>query len=270
MEAAKERRLVAWWRESVANIRKGIWWVVIVPAGLWFLRGLAEDRFFHFINHYLDEHAADFLSGLRSFFAFKGSLALPIIGLAAVLLFLIVRAYFATKPGIVGTADLMLQELDIGDLEIKPDLSSYVVNVAAFARMEVASLDKPRTVSRFEIEMIGPDGTEYRAESEYELGNYHHKHDVSRRDNWGITSVESVREPMEDLAAKLRTPIQPYTHVARAWVRFEIKGVKAGDEPKNCRIKIFAIDPGGRRHEINTDTMQVKAIGDDHEFAIPV
>jgi hypothetical protein len=84
-----------------------------------------------------------------------------------------------------------------------------------------------------------------------------------------MATVETVREPMEDLAAKLRTPIQPYTYDARAWVRFEIKGVKQGDEPKNCRIRMFAIDPGGRRHDINTDAMQVKAIDDDHEFAIP-
>src|SRR3984893_12578830 len=133
MEAAKERRLVAWWQESLSNIRKGKWWLVIVPIVLWFVNGLAEDRFFHSINHYLDEHAADFISRVRPLLAFKGSLGLPILGLAAVLLFLIVRAYFATQPGIVGTADLMLQELDIADLEIKPDLSSYVVNVAAFA-----------------------------------------------------------------------------------------------------------------------------------------
>jgi hypothetical protein len=73
---------------------------------------------------------------------------------------------------------------------------------------------------------------------------------------------------MEDLAAKLRVPIQPYTHVARAWVRFEIKGVKQGHEPKNCKIRIWAIDPSGKRHEITTDTMQVKALDDDREYAV--
>jgi hypothetical protein len=72
---------------------------------------------------------------------------------------------------------------------------------------------------------------------------------------------------MQDLAAMLRTPIQPFTHVGRAWVRFEIRGVKQGDEPVNCKVKIFAVDPSRRRHEITTDTMQVKSIGGDHEYA---
>ena len=141
--------------------------------------------------------------------------------------------------------------------------------MAVFARIEVASLDRPRTVTRFEIEMIAPDGTTYSARSEYELGKYEHKHDVSKRDTWGLATVETVREPIEDLAARLRIPIQPYTHVPRAWVRFEIKAVKQGHEPKNCQLKIFAIDPSGKRHEITTDNMDVKAIDDNHEYAIP-
>ena len=142
--------------------------------------------------------------------------------------------------------------------------------MAVFARIEVASLDRPRTVKHFEIEMTAPDGTtKYFAKSEYELGKYEHKHDISKRDAWGIATVETVREPMEDLAGKLRIPIQPYTHVPRAWVRFEIKAVKHEHEPKNCRIEIFAIDPSGKRHEITADGMEVKAIDDDREYAIP-
>jgi hypothetical protein len=86
---------------------------------------------------------------------------------------------------------------------------------------------------------------------------------------YGFATVEQVREPMEDLAAKVRTPILPSTHVPRAWVRFEIRGVKQGHEPKNCRIQIFAVDPGDKRHEVRTDSMKVKAIDDDKEYAIP-
>src|SRR6266851_8338070 len=115
---AKER-LVAWGRESLANIRRGKWWLVFLPIALWFLAGLAEDRFLHSINAYLDAHGPAFFTQLRAVLTFKGPFALAGIGLAAVLLVLIVRAYVETQPGIVGTADLMLQELDIANLEIK-------------------------------------------------------------------------------------------------------------------------------------------------------
>lgn len=169
--------------------------------------------------------------------------------------------------GIVGYADLMVQELDISDLAIAPDLSSYEVNLGAFARIEVASTDKPRTIKHFEIEMTAPDGTQYKAKSEHDLGNYDYKHDVTRKDIWGFATVESVREPMEDLAAKVRVPIQPYTHVSRAWVRFEIPHVKQGHEPHNCTIRIFSVDPIGVRYEIKTDEMQVRTIDAD-EYAV--
>ena len=99
MEATKERRLVAWWQESLANIRKGKWWLVIVPVGLWLVSGLAEDRFFHSINHFLDEHAPDLLARVRPILTFKGPLGLAIIGFTAVLLILIVHAYFETRTG---------------------------------------------------------------------------------------------------------------------------------------------------------------------------
>jgi hypothetical protein len=263
---AKER-VVAWGRESLANIQTGKWWLVFLPIALWVVGGLAEDRFFHSINAYLDAQAPAFFAQLRAILTFKGPFALAGIGFVSVLLVLIVRAYLETQPGIVGTADLMLQELDIADLEITPDGSSYKIDLATFARIEVASLDKPRTVTRFEIEMIAPDKTVYRANSEYELGKYDHKFDVSQRNEWGGSSVRSERKPMEDLAAKVRTPIQPYTHVPRAWARFQFKGVKQGHEPKNCKITIWAVDPSGKRHEITTDAMQVKDIG-DKEYAV--
>ena len=92
-----------------------------------------------------------------------------------VLVFFIVRAFFNSKPGLVGTADLMVQELDIADVEITDGGASYTINLAAFARMEVASVDRPRTVTRFEIEMTAPDKTLYKAQSEYAVGNYAHK-----------------------------------------------------------------------------------------------
>lgn len=268
MTLEDKKRLLAWWRESRQNIRQGKWWLVGIPVLLWFLSGVAEDRFFHSVNAYIDSHAPEFIAQIRAILAFKGSFGMPIIGFTLVLLYFIVRAYLKTQPGIVGNADLMIQELDISDLKIGTSMEVYELDLAAFARMEVASLDRPRTVKNFEIEMIAPGGTVYRATSEYELGNYEYQHDVSKKDDWGMTNVQRVREPMEDLAAKLRTPIQPYTHVARAWVRFEIPGVKQGHEPVNCQIKIFAIDPGGRRHEITTDSMKVTGISDDHEYAV--
>jgi hypothetical protein len=260
--------LLAWWQASVENIRRGKWWLVYVPIILWFVGGVAEHRFFEFINRFLDAHAADFVARVRPVLIFKGPLGLAAIGLAIVFLVLIIRAYFTSKPAIVGAADLMLQELDISDLENANDLSSYKVNAAVFARIEVAVLDRPRTIKHFEIEMIAPDETRYSAKSEYEVGQYDHKHDVSEKDAWGFATVESVREPMEDLASKVRTPIPPLTHVARAWVRFEIKGVKQRHKPSNCKIQIFAVDPSGRRHEIRTDDMNVKAIDDSKEYAV--
>jgi len=72
---------------------------------------------------------------------------------------------------------------------------------------------------------------------------------------------------MEDLAAKVRKPILSDTHVSRSWIRFELKSVKQGHEPKNCQIKIHAIDPSGKRHEITTNGMQVKGVG-EHEYAV--
>ncbi len=268
MEASQKERLLAWGRASLENIRRGKWWLVAVPIVLWFVGGVAEHRFFEFVNRYLDAHAADFIAHIRPILTFKAPFGLAAIGLVIVALVFVIRAYFTSKPAIVGTADLMLQELDISDLEIATDMSSYKVNAAVFARIEVAVLDRPRTVTHFEIEMIAPDETKYSAKSEYEAGQYDYKHDVSKKDLWGFATVESVREPMEDLAAKLRTPIPPLTHVPRAWVRFEIKSVKQGHEPNNCQIKILAVDPSGRRHDINTNDMQVKAIDDDKEYAV--
>jgi hypothetical protein len=49
----------------------------------------------------------------------KGPFVLAAIGLVIVFLVLIIRAYFTSKPAIVGTADLMLQELDRGTLEYR-------------------------------------------------------------------------------------------------------------------------------------------------------
>lgn len=268
MESLEKQRLLSWWRESRQNIRKGKWWLILVPIVLWLMSGLLQDRFFHSLNEYLDAHAGDLVRHIRPILTFKGPFGVAAIGVFIVLLVFLIRGYFNSRPGIVGTADLMLQELDISDLHISDRGASFEVNMALFARIQVASLDRPRTVTHFEIEMTAPDGATYSASSEYELGKYQHRHDVSKRDPWGIETVEGVREPMEDLAARLRIPIQPYTHVARAWVRFEIKAVKQVHEPKNCQFKIFAIDPSGKRHEITTDNTAVKTI-EDHEFAIP-
>src|SRR6266699_3463019 len=142
MDASTKERLVKWWQESVRNIRRGAWWLVLSPLVLWFLNGVAEERFFSSINRYLDTHMLALFLQLRAILTFKGPFALAGIGFAVVLVVLIARAYFATKPGIVGTADLLLQELDISDLEITADWSSYKTNLAAFARMEVGSADK--------------------------------------------------------------------------------------------------------------------------------
>jgi hypothetical protein len=96
MEATKER-LLAWWQESLQNIRKGKWWLLISPLALWFLSGLAEHRFFHSVNVYLDEHVPALIARIRPLLTLKGSLGLPIIGFMAVLLVLIARAYFQTR-----------------------------------------------------------------------------------------------------------------------------------------------------------------------------
>jgi hypothetical protein len=164
--------------------------------------------------------------------------------------------------GIVGTADVMVQGLDIPDLEVIDLGASYAIDLAVFARMEVASLNKTRTITRFELEMVAPDGSKYQANSEYELGSYDYKYEISERNEWGSVSSRMLREPMEDLAAKVRTPIHSDTHVSRSWIRFELKSVKQGHEPKNCQIKIYAIDPSGKRHEITTNKMQVKDLSD--------
>src|SRR6266446_6682210 len=108
MEAPKER-LVAWLRESLANIRKRKWWLVIVPVGLWFISGLAEDRFFHSINHFLDEHAPDLFASIRPILTFKGPLGMAVIGFTAVLLILIVHAYFETRTDKHGIAQRAME-----------------------------------------------------------------------------------------------------------------------------------------------------------------
>lgn len=172
-----------------------------------------------------------------------------------------------SESGIVGHADLLVQELDLHDLRITNGGAAYSVNLAAFVRMEIAVLDKPRTVTHFEIEMTARDGTRYRATSEYELGHYDHVHDVSRRDNWGFKTSEKIREPMEDLSARVRNPILPGTHAGRAWVRFEIPNVTGGHQPPRSTVRIYAVDPAGNRTKIATDNMQIKAI-DDHEYAV--
>jgi hypothetical protein len=261
-----EQRLQLWWKEFSENVRTGRWWLILVPLVLWLISGVLEHRLFGWLNTFIDNHAA----GLARWLTSIGSFEPPLLGLAVTLAFFLGRAFLTSAPGIVGNADLMVQELEIADIDIVDEGASYTIDLAAFARMEVASLDRPRTVTRFEIEMVAPDKTVYRANSEYELGRYFHKYEITNTNEWGAVTSRSVREPMEDLAAKLRTPIQPYTHVGRAWVRFELTKVRHGHEPKNCRIRIFAVDPSGRKHEIATDAMQVKAIGDDHEYAAAI
>lgn len=262
-----KQRLFAWWQKTKESINRGKWWLFLGTVLLWFVRGVVEDRFFHSINSYLDSQAPGAFAHIRAVLFYSNWWRLPLVGLLTALLFFIVRAFFASQPGIVGNADLMIQELELSDLKISPDMAYYEVDVAAFARMEIASLDKPRTVKYFEIELTAPDGTEYHAKSEYEVGNYDHVHDVTTKDDWGMTSHRTVREPMEDLAAKLRVPMQPSTHVGRAWVRFEIPGVRQGHEPVNCQIKIFAVDPANKRHEITTDAMKVVKVDEDHQYA---
>jgi hypothetical protein len=164
----------------------------------------------------------------------------------------------------VGSADLLIQEIALSDIKIEADAAYYEVDVAAFARMEIASLDKPRTIKYFEMEMTAPDGTKYRAKSEYQVGSYDYVYELKKKDTWGMTSRRTVREPMENLAAKVRTPIQPSTHVGRAWVRFEIPAVRQGHEPANCQIKIWAVDPADQRHEIRTDEMRIARSEDRH------
>src|SRR5437016_5018487 len=107
MEGARGR-LASWWRESLAHIRRGKWWLIFLPPALWLLGGLAGDRIFHSINGYLDAQAPAFFAQLRAILTFKGPYALAGIGLTVVLLVLIVRAYLETQSGIVGTADLLV------------------------------------------------------------------------------------------------------------------------------------------------------------------
>lgn len=177
-------------------------------------------------------------------------------------------AQWLDARGITGDADLLIQELNLSDITIIDGGASYEVDLAVFVRMEVASLDAVRTIKRFEIDMIAPDRTQYQAASEYEVGRYDYVHDVTSLDSWGYRSCHRVREPMTDLAASVRKPIQPNTHVARAWVRFELVRVKQGHEPQNCRIRIFAIDPAERRHEITIDDMKVIAVEAGGEYAV--
>jgi hypothetical protein len=270
-------RLTRWRDRVLGDAKKHWWWIPLALLGS-FIWLLLQDRVVSTTNKYLDSHIK--LAALKPWANLLFSsrwwlhpVSLALLGVLLTVAVLIVRAYFETRPGrqlgaIVGNADLMLQELDIGDLEIIDDGASYQINLAAFVRMEVASLDMPRSVKRFELEMIAPDGTTYNASSEYEVGDYDYHYEVSKRNPWGLATVETVREPMEDLSAKLRTPIQPNTHVPRAWVRFEINGVKQGDKPENCNIRIFAIDPNEDRYEIATHEMRVKAIDSNHEYAI--
>jgi hypothetical protein len=70
-------------------------------------------------------------------------------------------------------------------------------------------------------------------------------------------------DPMDDLAIKLRTPVQANTH-QEGWIRFELQHVK--HELKDCRVSIHAIDIRGDSYEITTDDMQVKSMA-DHEYA---
>ena len=102
MEAPQKERLLAWGRESLENIRRGKWWLVVVPIVLWFVGGVAEHRFFEFINCYLDAHATDFIAHLRPILTFKSPFVLAAIGLTMVILVFVIRAYFTSKPGIVG------------------------------------------------------------------------------------------------------------------------------------------------------------------------
>src|SRR5258707_219894 len=139
MESSKER-LLAWWRESVQNIQSGKRWIVILPLVIWLLGGAVEHRFFGWLNNYIDSNAGIFAAKMLKV---GGSFLVPLVVLVALLLGFIIRAYFRSRPGIVGAVDLIVQELEIADLEFSAD--GYVINLAAFARMEVASLDKPRT-----------------------------------------------------------------------------------------------------------------------------
>lgn len=190
----------------------------------------------------------------------------------AALIWLGILAFVPPKRrhGIVGGADLLIIRLDLTDIRFDRGWDGStattgleIISLGTFIRMWVGVTDEQRTVRKFVVEATAPDSTVYRAESEWEFGKFYHRHVQTSRDSLGYVIDRTLYEPMEDLAAKLRTPVQPNTH-REGWIRFELKNVK--HELKNCSIKIHAVDVSGDLHEIKADGMQVREVA-DHEFA---
>ncbi len=170
-------------------------------------------------------------------------------------------------PPIFGHADLLIQRLSIGDdLSVAPDGSTYQINLGLFVRTSVSTTDKPRTISAFVLE-LSSDAAIYSGEAAGDIGNYCHRYERHVNEGWGRPTIQTVRDEMHNLLALLRTtPIAPDMKV-EGWLRFELKNVTKGQEPKyGGKLRLYAFDVRKNRYELDTSNLNVRA-PDSNEYA---
>ncbi|PYX57015.1 MAG: hypothetical protein DMG73_14045 [Acidobacteria bacterium] len=170
------------------------------------------------------------------------------------------------RRAIIGKADLLITRLDLRDLSISWDSRFYQINLGVFIKMSIAVVDKRRPFTGFDLTVEIAEA-KYHARSEQELGDYQHVYRCTYPTGLGHAAVETVKEPMVDLAARLRQPLDPETHKKEGWARFELKQVRQGhDQPCKFRVTLFAIDAIANWHPVDASNIRVMAI-DSHEFA---
>ena len=170
---------------------------------------------------------------------------------------------------ITGAVDLLAIRLDLSDLHIRANWT-FTADFGVFVRMWVTATDKPRTIRNFVIEVATVKGGEREetfctAESEREIGDYRYKYRIQTTDTFGYIVEDTKEEEMPNLIKKLRNPVSPGTDV-EGWVRFELKDIHY--DLATCSIAIYAVDPEGGRHEIETARMKVMDVQDDRAYVV--
>lgn len=260
------QRLHESWNVLLAKLRKQWWFVLIVGLA----SGTIHERFYSAINRYIDSHV---LISIKPLFGhlflggFWNSVGFGLMCMFLVVAGLAIHAYIvsAKVPAIMGSADAMVLNLEMGNFKPAPDWSEYTADFGVFIHARIAITDKPRTVTSFILKAAIPqkDGQtiDYVANCEKEITKeYYHQYNVEGR-HFGYRTLIPRREMLPDLLAKLQTPLQPETH-AEGWIRFELKDVKNESGLERSGITLFAVDARGKHYQLETANMRIPSLQD--------
>jgi hypothetical protein len=139
--------------------------------------------------------------------------------------------------------------------------------------MSITANGKSRTVKKFIMEVrairngIPRDPTLHVADSERAIGNFLYRYKQQATNQLGFAVINDIYEEMPDLAARLRTPLEPETH-AEGWARFELENVRGPIE--RYHITIYAIDANDGKHKIDTASIRIPSPLQEYVLARPL